>query len=436
MYTLEQVLKPDFSRSWYEAVALVQEVARALGDLTTVPAAEDLYLEEDGTIAIGFASEVSRHPVTALAMLLTQLFQGAAAPAGLRSLADDNAKTPPAHDTIAAFSRALAFYERPDRQSDVRAVVTRLASRRAAVDAEQELELLRQRLSCSAEDDGGKNGGTAVKLRYLKRFHLKLPGFRVPHLKLTQFSVRQAAIAACIILALLGTLAVAGLARGRSPRTAAAAAVATVPSEPDAGEGRPIRVPERANGESAGKPKFRRLSPQKQTPPRTAASSASRALLPALVPLAPRERTATIPPVQALPVAPLVSPMHSPPPTATSSVNLARAATIAAPPPPSPAEPVPGYVYSAAEQNVQPARLARPQLPQEPAPTAETGYFDIIVDERGDVELVKLLSPTRRYQDRVLVAAAKAWKFTPALLNGRPVKYRVRIPIILPDIPR
>jgi hypothetical protein len=75
-------------------------------------------------------------------------------------------------------------------------------------------------------------------------------------------------------------------------------------------------------------------------------------------------------------------------------------------------------------------------LPQQPAPGVDTGYFDIIVDEKGDVEFVKLHSPMHRYQDRMLVAAAKAWKFRPALLNGTPVKYRLQISIILPDLAR
>jgi len=48
------------------------------------------------------------------------------------------------------------------------------------------------------------------------------------------------------------------------------------------------------------------------------------------------------------------------------------------------------------------------------------------------VDEVRLISPTRRYYDRMMVAAAKAWVFQPARLNGRPVKYRTRIPIIGP----
>jgi hypothetical protein len=141
-----------------------------------------------------------------------------------------------------------------------------------------------------------------------------------------------------------------------------------------------------------------------------------------------------LPPLAAVPL----PPVHSGLPTAANGVKAgpsstdSRAASTTLPP----LEPVHGHVYSAAEPSVTPARLTRSQLPREPAATADTGYFDIIVDERGDVEFVKLLSPTRRYQDRILVAAAKAWKFEPALLNGTPVKYRILIPIILPDIAR
>jgi len=90
-------------------------------------------------------------------------------------------------------------------------------------------------------------------------------------------------------------------------------------------------------------------------------------------------------------------------------------------------------VYSSDEADVEPPHLVRPQLPREPEPGADTGYFNLLVDELGNVEVVKLISPAHRYQDRMLVAAAKAWKFKPALLNGQPVKYRVRIPIILQD---
>lgn len=88
-------------------------------------------------------------------------------------------------------------------------------------------------------------------------------------------------------------------------------------------------------------------------------------------------------------------------------------------------------VYSHADPDVKPPKLLRQQLPTRPAPNALTGYLDFIVDTQGDVEAITLTSPTTRFQDLMLVAAAKAWKFRPAQLAGRPVKYRMRVPITL-----
>jgi hypothetical protein len=79
--------------------------------------------------------------------------------------------------------------------------------------------------------------------------------------------------------------------------------------------------------------------------------------------------------------------------------------------------------------------LVRPQMPREPQPGDDTGYFDMVVDEKGLVQQVKLISPRRRYHDRMLVAAAKAWQFSPATLDGQPVKYRILVPIILSGLP-
>ena len=115
----------------------------------------------------------------------------------------------------------------------------------------------------------------------------------------------------------------------------------------------------------------------------------------------------------------------------TKGTNPARSATDARADAALARADEPGRVYSAADPEVQPARLLRSQLPQEPAADARTGSFELLVDESGDVEFVRLISPTHRYQDRILVAAAKAWKFRPAMLHGRPVKYRLSIPIIL-----
>ncbi len=108
---------------------------------------------------------------------------------------------------------------------------------------------------------------------------------------------------------------------------------------------------------------------------------------------------------------------------------------------PPPITSAPGHLedglvtYTAADTDVAPPRLSRQQLPRQPEPGDDTGYFDVTVNESGDVDHVQLISPMRRFQERMLMAAAKAWKFKPALRDGQPVRYRIRIPIIIADKP-
>ena len=58
----------------------------------------------------------------------------------------------------------------------------------------------------------------------------------------------------------------------------------------------------------------------------------------------------------------------------------------------------------------------------------------ILIDESGAVERVRLRAKTPApgqtlYRHRMLIAAAKAWQFEPAQLNGQPVRYVMRVPL-------
>ena len=84
-------------------------------------------------------------------------------------------------------------------------------------------------------------------------------------------------------------------------------------------------------------------------------------------------------------------------------------------------------VYSADDDGVLPAMLVRPLLPAEPPPDVppeQIGTLELVVNEQGDVERVRLISPSNRFHERMLVAHAKTWKFRPALREGQPVKFR------------
>ena len=87
-------------------------------------------------------------------------------------------------------------------------------------------------------------------------------------------------------------------------------------------------------------------------------------------------------------------------------------------------------IYTHADASVEPPVMVRPVLPREGPPGVlpeNVGTMEVVVDEDGDVLGVRLISPANRYQDRMLVSAAKMWKFRPAYKDGRPVRYRTRV---------
>jgi hypothetical protein len=47
-----------------------------------------------------------------------------------------------------------------------------------------------------------------------------------------------------------------------------------------------------------------------------------------------------------------------------------------------------------------------------------------LIDEQGTVEQALIRVTISAKYDQQLVAAARDWQFSPALLEGRPVKYR------------
>jgi hypothetical protein len=62
-----------------------------------------------------------------------------------------------------------------------------------------------------------------------------------------------------------------------------------------------------------------------------------------------------------------------------------------------------------------------------------TGRLEILVGRSGRVEAVKLDTPSNGYHDRMMVSAAKAWHYRPALRNGKPVRFSLVMSINLPD---
>jgi hypothetical protein len=83
-------------------------------------------------------------------------------------------------------------------------------------------------------------------------------------------------------------------------------------------------------------------------------------------------------------------------------------------------------IYSEDDPDVTPPELL---ISQESNPVfrgiqPDMNTMELVVSELGRVEQVQLLTPARRMTDMLLLSGAKTWKFSPAMRNGQPVRYR------------
>ena len=93
--------------------------------------------------------------------------------------------------------------------------------------------------------------------------------------------------------------------------------------------------------------------------------------------------------------------------------------------------PAPDVMYSSADRDVEPPALVFPQLTP---PLVRTGTsvpamnrMVVVVSPEGTVERVQLVEGPARMIDMMLLSGAKTWRFTPALKDGEPVRYRTVI---------
>jgi len=60
-----------------------------------------------------------------------------------------------------------------------------------------------------------------------------------------------------------------------------------------------------------------------------------------------------------------------------------------------------------------------------------SGALQITIDEKGDVESATILSPLHPEYNRLLLQAARSWKYQPAEKDGKPIKFVKIIPVEL-----
>jgi TonB family protein len=119
-------------------------------------------------------------------------------------------------------------------------------------------------------------------------------------------------------------------------------------------------------------------------------------------------------------------------------------AIAAAAPPPEPVKPEPtlppaapppplNRVYSLEDPGVVAPVVVRQEVPPVPthitAQVRDRGRIEIVIDEQGRVTTVQVRQQMHPFYDRLVVLAAREWRYRPATLNGVPVKYRKTIGI-------
>lgn len=105
------------------------------------------------------------------------------------------------------------------------------------------------------------------------------------------------------------------------------------------------------------------------------------------------------------------------------------AATVAAAPPP----PVIKAIYTGTEAGVTAPGILRQVLPSFPRDliSRRDGVLEVVISEDGAVESAVMRTPINPRYDQMVLGAAKTWKYEPATVSGKPVKYRKLISITM-----
>ncbi len=414
MITLADLRARNTLPSWQEAVAIVQELFHSTtvggGAAPHLPDIEHIALSADGTIAALPGSPVPHDPVRHLAVVMDLLLEDVTAPPELIDIVQRNLTDPPEARSVEALAKALAFFERPGRRDDIAALVARALVAAEQTRADEELRRLKARAL-----EGEQPREVA-------------PSAAGPRL--------SALVPLVVAVALLAVALSAGVLwwRARASSTGVDVIAQTAPAEGGDGEGS-------AAATAAASPDSRPTSLLGRV------GDAVRSVF-----SASSSTAELIPPPPAPPV-PVVAPharrrQRARASGGAASTGLAAEDDAETDPvtiittelggrplePEAPSESAAAMdseaVYTSGDLSVLPPTIVRPVIPPPPsanAPPESVAFFNLLVDRQGRVEQVLLASSPAHFHERMMLSHIKAWTFRPAMKDGRPVRYRLRI---------
>ncbi len=393
----------------YEALAIVQAVCRDIldSDNPIPPARLDLdrvFISDDGTVtASAAAGEDEAAGIQSLGKLLSQLLPSVDFLLLRPRVVAKAMATPPGFATLDEFSRALGSYQRPGGAETLKALYQRWQKRSGSAPAPD------FKLDDVSEPPPPRSRALQTVLR------------------------------AAILLVLLGGIGTGGywlwVHRARffgTARTASASGAQDGSQSPeaasaDAGTGRADSQPPPARGAGAPAATGSSSAARSASAGRSAnASGSSRAGAGAARRAAVRgSETASSAP-SASEGGPAAASASTRPAAADSPVDDVDVVAVSGG--------LDGLaVYTARNSEVEPPTVIYPQrlVPVLGTRQPDRPAIEIVVNESGTVDSVKAYIPPRTLGESVVVttslSAAKAWRFHPALRDGRPVKYRLLV---------
>lgn len=103
------------------------------------------------------------------------------------------------------------------------------------------------------------------------------------------------------------------------------------------------------------------------------------------------------------------------------------------PPPATPSAPAAPKIYTGEEPGIVPPVTVRQDIPTIPQAltqlTKAQGLLDLLIDEKGRLVSIVLRTSLHPTYDKMIVNAARDWKYKPATLGGEPVQFRKLVQI-------
>jgi len=385
---------------WPEAVAIVEELCALLagsGQTGGVPDLRDIAITSHGTVLIRQGAEVSKQ-IDDIGRTLHALLDSDATPMPLRLFVAESIGSGK-YTSVTAYAEALAYYARPGR----RALIQELYKR------------------CLETPD-------VAQVPPTKPAEADRPATKAPRRR--RLALVGALATALVLVGALGAAAwvwrgdprlVGSVSAVRSAASAAAsaavsAAVSAVRQVTSAGEPAPV---EKADAKASRSQKPGTRSGRPSTDPARAAADLTvdaSALLraagvdPAAATAAPGAgATADVAQSQVVDGSVVVPALFAAPTVGTADASA---------------------VFASGADGVQPPVMYHPKLPPV-APidpkVGGTNTMELLIDEGGNVEQVKLVSEPVRMSDMLLLSSAKTWRFHPALKDGKPVKFQLLV---------